>query len=139
MEQNPTKAVDGMTPYEAWTGEKPQVDHLRIFGCQAFVHIPKPERKKLDSKSKKYILMGYGITTKGYRLYDSLKRKIVYSRDAIFNEQKCGFEESTQQEPQKYVHLEYSEEPLKMVDSSESLSPEPSLLRRHSEHERKQT
>ena len=70
--RSPTKAVDGITPYEAWTGEKPQVDHLRIFGCQAFVHIPKDERKKLDSKSKKCILMGYGITTKGYRLYDSL-------------------------------------------------------------------
>ena len=57
----------------------------------------------------------------------------------IFNEQKCGFEESTQQEPQKYVCLEYSEEPLEMVDSSESLPPEPPLSRRNSEHHRKQT
>ena len=42
--QGPTKAVQGMTPYEAWTGEKPKVDHLRIFGCQSFVHVPKRER-----------------------------------------------------------------------------------------------
>ena len=76
-----------------------KVDHLRIFGCQAFVHVPKDERKKLDSKSKKCILMGYGTTTKGYRLYDPLKKRVVFSRDVIFNEQKCGLEESTQHEP----------------------------------------
>ena len=63
-----------MTPYEAWTGEKPKVDHLRIFGCQAFVYVPNDERMKLDSKSKRCILMGYG-TTKGYRLYDPLKKR----------------------------------------------------------------
>ena len=40
--------------------------------------------------------MGYGTTTKGYRLYDPLKKRVVYSRDVIFNEQKCGLEESTQ-------------------------------------------
>ena len=75
-----------MTPYEAWTGQKPQVDGLRVFGCQAFVHIPKDERKKLDSKSKRWILLGYGATTKGYRLYDPLKKRICFSRDVIFNE-----------------------------------------------------
>ena len=60
--RSPTKAVKEMTPYEAWTGEKPKVDHLRIFGCQAFVHVPKDERKKPDSKSKECILMGYGTS-----------------------------------------------------------------------------
>ena len=39
--RSPTKVVKGMTPQEAWTGTKPQVDHLRVFGCQAFVHVPK--------------------------------------------------------------------------------------------------
>ena len=76
--RSPTKAETEMTPYEAWTGEKPRVDHLRIFGCQAFVHIPKDERKKLDSKSRKCILMGYGTTTKGYRLYDPLKVAVTW-------------------------------------------------------------
>ena len=46
-----TTAVCWMTPHEALTGEKPQVDGLRVFRCQAFVHISKDERKKLDSKS----------------------------------------------------------------------------------------
>jgi len=75
-----------MTPYEAWTGEKPKVNHLRIFGCQAFVHVPKDERKKLDPKSKKCVLMGYGTTTKGYMLYDPHKENVVFSQDIVFNE-----------------------------------------------------
>ena len=36
-----TKAVKGMTPIEAWTGEKPKVEHLRAFGCVTYSHIAK--------------------------------------------------------------------------------------------------
>ena len=31
--RSPTKAVKEMTPFEAWVGEKPNIEHLRIFGC----------------------------------------------------------------------------------------------------------
>ena len=68
--RSPTKAVDGMTPFEAWMKKKPTVSHLRVFGCKAYAHVPKDERGKLDSKAKKCILVGYGEDTKGYRLYD---------------------------------------------------------------------
>ena len=120
-----------MTPHESLTGEKPRVDGLRVFWCQAFVHIPKDERKKPDSKSRKCILLGYGgTTTKGYRLCDPLKKKVLY-RDVIFNEQKCGFEKPSQPETQRHVYLEYSDEP------SETVEPPVSILRR-SERERRQ-
>lgn len=33
----PTKALDGITPYEAWTGTKPSVVHLREFECDVWV------------------------------------------------------------------------------------------------------
>ena len=39
----PTKAVTGMTPFEAWNGDKPTVDHLKVFGCMCYAHIPKDE------------------------------------------------------------------------------------------------
>lgn len=29
------------TPYELWVGKKPNLKHLRIFGCDAYMHIPK--------------------------------------------------------------------------------------------------
>ena len=115
----PTKAVSGMTPFEAWTGEKPRVDGLRVFGCQAFAHIPKDERKKLDSKSRKCVLLGYGTITKGYRLYDPAKKRVFQSRDVIFNEQKCGFEEYSQveKEPESPVLFEFSDEPTEAVET----------------------
>ena len=54
---SPTKALEGTTPYEAWTNKKPSVNH---FSCEAFAHIPKDEREKLDSKARKYVFLGYG-------------------------------------------------------------------------------
>jgi len=34
--RSPTKVVDNATPLEAWTGAKPDVKHLRSFGCTAY-------------------------------------------------------------------------------------------------------
>ena len=33
----PTKVVMNKTPYEAWYERKPNVSHLRVFGCIAYV------------------------------------------------------------------------------------------------------
>lgn len=42
-----------MTPYEVWTGKKPFLSHLRVFGCEAYVHVPKEKQTKLDPKDEK--------------------------------------------------------------------------------------
>jgi len=39
--RTPIRSVVGKTPYEAWDGRKPISTHLRVFGCLAFVHVPK--------------------------------------------------------------------------------------------------
>ncbi|EZA47901.1 Copia protein, partial [Ooceraea biroi] len=49
----------GKTPYEVWTGKKPRLNHIRVFGSEAYVPIPKQLRKKWDKKSQKLILVGY--------------------------------------------------------------------------------
>ena len=49
--RSPAMAVKGMTPFEAWTGEKPNEGHLSVFGCAAYAHVAKDDRKKLDVKS----------------------------------------------------------------------------------------
>lgn len=83
----PTKALPDKTPYEAWNGVKPNVDNLRVFGCSAFAHIAKDERGKFDSKARKCIFLGYGETTKGYRLFVLDQKKLIYSRDVRFHEE----------------------------------------------------
>ena len=81
-----------MTLFEAWVGEKPNVGHLRIFGCVAYAHVAKDERKKLDSKARRCIFLGYGTETKGYRLYNPKREKVFFSLDVVFNEKKRGIE-----------------------------------------------
>ena len=68
--QSPTKVIEGKTLHEAWTKEIPKVEHLHVFGCNAYAHVPKDKRQKLDSKMRKCILLGYGQETIGYQLYD---------------------------------------------------------------------
>ena len=88
-----TKAVNGMTPCEAWTRKKPEVAHLRVFGCNAYTHLPKDERRKLDSKAKKCTLLGYGQETKGYRLYDTEEENLsveIFGLTKRFEKYSCS-------------------------------------------------
>lgn len=84
--RSPTRDVQGMTPYKVWTGWKPNVTNLRIFGCKAYAHIPKDEQGKMDLKTKPCIFLRYSETTKGFQMYDETKRRVFYSRDVVFNE-----------------------------------------------------
>jgi hypothetical protein len=56
----PTNAVKDMTPEELWTGMKPSVEHFRVFGCVAHVHIPNARRTKLENKSVCCVLCTVG-------------------------------------------------------------------------------
>ncbi|KAL4352077.1 hypothetical protein GQ457_06G007290 [Hibiscus cannabinus] len=38
--RSPTKNVDNVTPQEAWSGRKPSVRHIRVFGSIAYAHVP---------------------------------------------------------------------------------------------------
>jgi hypothetical protein len=73
-------------PDRVWSGKDVSYRHLRVFGCKAFVHIPKDERSKLDVKTKPCVFLGYGQDEFGYRLYDPVQKKLVRSRDVIFME-----------------------------------------------------
>lgn len=85
----PSRAVDG-TPYERWYGRKPVLDHLRVFGSDAYVHIPDVKRSKLDPRSKKLTFVGYAEDRKGYRFVDRTTDTITLSRDASFVEWDNG-------------------------------------------------
>ena len=84
----PTKSLQGVIPEEAWSGHKPSVTHLRVFGCVAYAKILDARRTKLDDKSEKCIFVGYGERRMGYRLYNPITKKAIMSRDVIFEEDK---------------------------------------------------
>src|ERR1044072_10026240 len=81
----PTKRMEGITPEEAWSGQKPDVKHFRIFGSMCYRHVPEARRSKLDVRSEKLLLVGYHSTS-GYRLLDPISYKIVISRDVKVDE-----------------------------------------------------
>ena len=58
MNRTPTIAVHGMILEEKYTRRKPNISHLKVFGCTAYVHIPDERRTKLDPKAKKCIFFG---------------------------------------------------------------------------------
>jgi hypothetical protein len=85
---SPTSGLVDQVPYTAWTGRRPDVSHLRVFGSVGYVNIPKKVRGgKLAVTSVKCRLLGWWADeTKGYHLEDMETKKIVSSHDVTFIE-----------------------------------------------------
>ncbi|OQV11383.1 hypothetical protein CLAIMM_15225 [Cladophialophora immunda] len=86
MNRTPVMQLNGRTPFEALTGRKPSVNHLRIVGCKAFCLRKKIDRKmKLDARS----LIGYLVNYDSrniYRIWHPAGRTIIRTRDVTFDE-----------------------------------------------------
>ena len=82
----PHQILGQKTPQEFWSGHKPNVSHLRVFGSLAYAHVPDQQRRKLEDKSRKLIFVGYCDKSKAYRLYDPVEDKVTISRDVQFDE-----------------------------------------------------
>ena len=54
-------------PDRIWSDNEISYDHLHVFGCKAFMHVPKDERSKLDAKIRPCVFIGYGQDELGYR------------------------------------------------------------------------
>jgi hypothetical protein len=100
------RALGLKTLEEMFTGKKPEVSHLKIFGCPLFIHIPKEKRNKLDPSGKKGIFVGYCKVSKAFRIYIPGQHHIEISRDVTFDEDAalkksklCQLEEVYEEEP----------------------------------------
>ena len=82
----PHKILKDMTPEEAFTGVKPKVGHLRIFGLPVYIHVPKEKRTELEPSCKKGTLVGYNESSKAYIIYIARFKQIEVSRDVTFEE-----------------------------------------------------
>ena len=104
--RSPTSTLNE-TPYERWNGgSKPDVSNLRVWGCNAYMHVPDQKRKKLDRKSTKCIFVGYPEGKKGYKLFELSTGKMRSSRDVIFVEN--AFDQS----------VDKGDEPTELLPSS---------------------
>ncbi|WP_219822522.1 reverse transcriptase domain-containing protein, partial [Enterobacter cloacae complex sp. 2DZ2F2B] len=90
VNRSPSKVLHkDSVPEMVWSGKMPSYKVLRVFGYEAYTHVPKEFRNKLEPKSRKCIFLGYGNSGEmGYRLWDPESRKVVHSNDVHFNESK---------------------------------------------------
>ena len=61
INRTPTKAVEKMS-YEIWTGHRPNMSFLIIWGCES--HVKKLTSDKLAPKTDKCLFVGYPRETK---------------------------------------------------------------------------
>ena len=105
----PTKGVKKMTPQEAWSGYKPNVAHLRVFGCVAYAQVPEAKRRKLDDRGEKCVFVGYSEESKAYKLYNPLTGKLVVSRYVIFSEEDAWKWNNKEVSKEKIVSTDFEE------------------------------
>jgi hypothetical protein len=82
----PSKSVPKI-PYELWTGRKPTLNYLHVWGCPAEAKVFNPSIRKLDPKTVSCHFIGYPEKSKGYRFYcPNGYTKFVETRHAVFLE-----------------------------------------------------
>ena len=120
-----------MTPFESWSGHKPDVTHFNICGSRAWARIPTEKRKDLQPQSKECLFVGYSEYSKGYKLINLSTNKSFIERCVQFQEEPLAAvevgEASSPPEPLKvseeFVEHAYSN----MSDSDEFIADLTSL------------
>ena len=85
--RSPTSSNNGMTPYEKLFGRKPEVGHLRRFGCKAFKSLPASHRSKFGTRADALFMLGYvHDSTTIWRFWDPRRRQVIQASNVTFTE-----------------------------------------------------
>ncbi|KAJ9546687.1 hypothetical protein OSB04_019230 [Centaurea solstitialis] len=99
INQTPTRALVGVTPYEKKFGEKPALKDLRVFGCVAYERVVSKHLKKLDDRSKPLVYLGKEPSSGGFRLFNPRENKIIISAYVICDEKSSWKWKSMSEDP----------------------------------------
>ncbi|KAJ9542758.1 hypothetical protein OSB04_029264 [Centaurea solstitialis] len=86
INRTPTRALVGVTPYEKFYGQKPNLEGLKVFGCVAYERIVSKHLKKLDDRSRPLVYFGKEPGSGGVRLFNPEENKIIISCNVSYNE-----------------------------------------------------
>jgi hypothetical protein len=75
--RSPHIVLGKQTPEETFSGTRPDVRHLPIWGSVCYCHVPSEKRKKMDPMTVKGILVGYREVSKAYRIYVPTHKKVI--------------------------------------------------------------
>ena len=84
----PNSAINNKTPYEHYYGEKPDLHHMRPFGCIVYAHVPQARREKESkylTRAHKGVFVGYD-SSESWWVYVLEWRCFDISHDITFME-----------------------------------------------------
>jgi hypothetical protein len=79
QKRSPHRILEDKTPEEAFIGMRPEIGHLRSFGCPVYIHIPVEKRTKLHPSGERGILVGYSEDSKAYRVFSTEQWRTMIS------------------------------------------------------------
>jgi len=56
--RSPSSTLNDTNPHEVWTGKKPSLTHIKVIGCEAYVHVRKKNESKLEKRAENCIFIG---------------------------------------------------------------------------------
>ncbi len=124
----PHESLGGLSPLQKSTGQKPDLSRARVFGCKAYVQVPKSLRKgKLDNTAWTGVMVGYSTQSPEWIILDTTSGRLRNAYSVTFDESKSGFL-TTRKEEEKYIiedndweqqaPLRIREDPLKSTESN---------------------
>ena len=75
-----------VSPFQALTGKAPDLSSARVFGCPAYVHVDKSQRRQFDEKGRKGVMVGYSSNSAGWLVYFPDTGSVVTTRSVAFDE-----------------------------------------------------
>ncbi|KAM2676504.1 hypothetical protein EV1_003163 [Malus domestica] len=123
----PSKSVS-QTPYEIWHGKSTNLNHIRIWGCSAYVK--RLEADKLEARSVKCYFVGYSKQTLGYEFYNPDDKKVFVARTAMFLEDEFVLNGSSEKTIELKEINEINDEPQTTTQQDDNPVPEPLAPRR---------
>src|SRR5688500_13890735 len=114
---------------------------MRVFECIVYTKVLDSKQRKLDAKGTKCLFLGYCEGTKAYRLMCVETKKIIRSRDVVFDEGSTSIGHGLEMSPSgssvtpSLVLVDESSKPTptqasedddsKMVELVENVAPSP--------------
>ncbi|KAG8496701.1 hypothetical protein CXB51_007821 [Gossypium anomalum] len=140
INRSPSVTIEKKTPQEVWSGNPTNYSDLKIFGCPAYAHV---DNGKLEPRSIKCVFLGYKAGVKGYKLWCPENRKVVISKDVVFDETamipNLSLKDSSNKENQKQVehqiNTESTPQAITKIKNRVASSPQYSIAKNRTRRE----
>ncbi|KAG8492267.1 hypothetical protein CXB51_009957 [Gossypium anomalum] len=140
INRSPSIAIEKKTPQEVWSGNPANYSNLKIFGCPVYAHV---NNGKLEPRSIKCVFLGYKAGVKGYKLWCPENRKVVISRDVVFDESamlpnlslKYSSNKENQKQVEHQINTELTPQVSTKIENRVASSPQYSIAKNRTKRE----